>query len=280
MNIDRMQRQRFENKYLVTEEKAQRIRDFVQSYLELDPSGVGRPEGSYAVHSLYLDSDALDTYWWTINGDRTRFKLRLRFYDNRPDQPVFFEVKSRVDRVIFKRRAAMRKEHAGAILAGKRPAPSWFARPDPKAPASLDSFLALARRIGARPKVQIGYLREAYVDPHNDAVRVTFDRRVGASIAPWPRFSTAMDRPVFPFGRTVIFEIKFTNRFPNWFRELVETFDLVQSGAAKYCMGVAMIGEERLGHRLTRFASEGLDPETLLCPMGQALDMPVRRAVA
>jgi len=264
MKHDRMQRQRFEQKYLITEDKALRMRDFVRSYLELDPAGAGRPEGSYAVHSIYLDSDRLDTYWWTINGDRTRFKLRLRFYDNRPEQPVFFEVKRRVDRVIFKRRAAMRKEHAAAILAGQPAAATWFARPDPRAPENLDYFLTLARRIEAHPKVHVGYFREAYVDPRNDAVRVTFDRRVGACVAPWLRFSTEMKHPVFPFGRLVICEIKFTNRFPNWFRDLVEAFDLMQSGAAKYCMGVAMIGEQRLGHRLTRFATEGIDPDTLL----------------
>jgi hypothetical protein len=280
MTSDRMQRQRFEQKYLIAEDKAVRMRDFVKSYLELDPSGAGRPAGSYAVHSLYLDSDALDTYWWTINGDRTRFKLRLRFYDNRPDQPVFFEVKSRVDRVIFKRRAAMRKEHAAAILAGKRPPPSWFLKPDAKAAASLDYFMALARRIQAHPKVHVGYWREAYIDPRNDAVRLTFDRRVGASIAGWPRFSTDMERPVYPFGRVVICEIKFTNRFPNWFRDLVEAFDLMQSGAAKYCMGVTMIGEERLGHRLTRYATEGLDPETLLCRVENDLTAPARDAAA
>jgi hypothetical protein len=60
------------------------------------------------------------------------------------------------------------------------------------------------------------------------------------------------------------FELKFTDRFPNWYRDLVETFDLTQCGAAKYCMGVTALGPDRLGHRLNLFADHGLDPATLL----------------
>jgi hypothetical protein len=47
----------------------------------------------------------------------------------------------------------------------------------------------------------------------------------------------------------VILELKFTNRFPNWFRELVQVFDLRQCGAAKYVDGIARFGESRLDAR-------------------------------
>jgi hypothetical protein len=264
MLTDQMQRQRFEHKYLLSEEKAARVRDFIDSCLERDPNGRGQPGNAYPVHSLYLDSDNLDTYWWTINGDRNRFKLRLRFYDNRPDTPVYFEVKRRVDRIIQKRRAAVRKEAAPWVLAGQLPEPGWLATPDPTHLAALGLFTHLAQQLQARPKVHVGYSREAWVDSRHQGVRATLDRRVGAEPQPLARFSTRLKKPVFPFGRTVILELKFTDRFPNWFRELVEAFDLMQCGAAKYCMGVTMIGEQRLGHRLHLFAERGLDPVTLL----------------
>ena len=69
MSVDRMQRQRFEKKYRITEEVAFGVREFVSSHLELDEHGAGLPSYSYSVHSLYLDSDQLATYWMTINGD-------------------------------------------------------------------------------------------------------------------------------------------------------------------------------------------------------------------
>lgn len=50
-----MQKQRFELKYLIGEETALLVRDFVRSYIDLDEYSVGRPNYSYPVHSLYLD---------------------------------------------------------------------------------------------------------------------------------------------------------------------------------------------------------------------------------
>ena len=86
----RLQQQRFELKYLVHEAITPALRDFVSSYLELDDFASGRPDMSYPVHSLYLDSDDLQTYQAAVNGVRNRFKLRLRYYNDDPDAPVYF----------------------------------------------------------------------------------------------------------------------------------------------------------------------------------------------
>jgi hypothetical protein len=40
-----------------------------------------------------------------------------------------------------------------------------------------------------------------------------------------------------------VLELKFTNRFPDWFKELVRVFGLMQCGAAKYVDGVTLVGE-------------------------------------
>lgn len=273
--MDRMQHQRFEQKYLVNEACALRIRDFVGTHLDLDPNSEGRPNNSYAVHSIYLDSDNLTTYWMTVNGSKNRFKLRLRYYDNRPTSPVYLEIKRRVDRVIMKQRAVVRKAAVARILAGEPVEMDWLLAQDAKHVMALDHFLELVARLEARPRVHVGYIREAWIDPENDAVRLTLDRHVCAEPQSRLCFSTRFTAPVVPFGKTVILELKFTDRFPKWYREMIERFDLMQCGAAKYCEGVAMIGEERLGHRLSRFADAGLDPTTLLRVEG--LDGPTPR---
>src|SRR5437867_6946366 len=110
MPIDKMQTSRFEQKYIIAEETALRIRDFVRAYLELDENGVGKPEFSYPVHSLYLDSDGLSTYWATINGNKNRYKLRLRFYSESPGAPIFFEIKQRMNNCIRKQRGGVRRD--------------------------------------------------------------------------------------------------------------------------------------------------------------------------
>ena len=109
MSQDRMQRQRFELKYLLDEDQAIAVREFLRPYLELDENGIGQPNFSYPVHSLYLDSADLETFWATINGDKNRYKLRLRFYNDDPESPVFFEIKRRMNSCILKQRGGVRK---------------------------------------------------------------------------------------------------------------------------------------------------------------------------
>jgi len=182
----------------------------------------------------------------TINGDKSRYKLRLRFYNDQPDSPVFFEVKRRVNDVIFKMRGGARKEAVPVMLAGQLPDPSRLVSQDPKHLFAIQKFMQLQQDLQATPKLHVAHQREAWIDPKTEAVRVTFDRHVLGEPEPTTRFSTHMNDSVRPFGDGVILELKFTDRFPNWMRELAETFDLVQCGAAKYCECIKMIGEERL----------------------------------
>lgn len=242
-----MQQQRFEQKYLVEEAVARQIRDFVRCYLEVDEYGVGRPDETYPVHNLYLDSDALRLAQDTINGNKNRYKLRLRFYNEEPDTPVFFEIKRRVNNCILKQRVAVRRDAVAGLLAGQPHDPADLLSPDPKNMASLRRFCDLMQDIHARPKVHVAYLREAYVQPENNSVRVTLDRQVRAEAELTARLSTHMERPVLAFDHAVILELKFTNRFPNWFNDLVRTFGCLQCGAAKYVEGAELIGMDRLG---------------------------------
>lgn len=238
MSTDRLLASRFEQKYIVSEETALQIRDFVQSYLELDENGVGRPDFSYAVHSLYLDSDDLKLYWATINGDKNRFKLRLRFYDERPDTPVFLEIKRRVNNCIFKQRGGVRRQAVEPLLAGQLPEPGHLVSREAKPWVALQRFCQLVEALGARPKVHVAYLREAYMPADDNSARLTMDRRVQVEPRFAPVLSTRLEQPVTLWPHQVVVELKFTNRFPDWFRELVRRFELRQCSAAKYVDGV------------------------------------------
>mgnify|MGYP000641483938 CR=1 FL=1 len=56
-----------------------------------------------------LDSDDLAIYWGTINGDKNRYKLRLRFYEDNPNAPIFFEIKRRMNDAILKQRGGVKR---------------------------------------------------------------------------------------------------------------------------------------------------------------------------
>ena len=248
MPEDRMQRQRFELKYMLDEDHARAIRAFVAGHLELDENGAGKPNFSYPVHSLYLDSPDLYTFWTTINGDKNRYKLRLRFYNDLPDSPVFFEIKRRVNNCILKQRGGVQKNAVPWLLEGHLPDTADLLRPDAKNLVAVQRFLELREKIQATPQAHVCYQREAYVDPVSDAVRITFDREVRTEARAEPVFSTAMINHSLPFGDRVILELKFTNRFPEWLRQLVERFGLMQCGAAKYCEGLAGLPSFGVSH--------------------------------
>src|ERR1044071_5838825 len=245
MSRDRMQRQRFELKYILAPDQPRPAREFVTAPLELDENGIGKPNYSYPVHSLYLDSDDLALYQSTINGDKNRFKLRLRFYDNRREAPIFFEIKRRMNSIIIKQRGGVRRESVGWLLAGQLPEPSHLVSRDPRQLVALQNFSRLMHDVRAGSKAHIAYLREAWISPRDNSVRVTMDRDVCCEPEPVARLNTHMDRPVRVFGPEVILELKFTDRFPDWFKELVRVFGLMQCGAAKYVEGVTLIGQHR-----------------------------------
>jgi hypothetical protein len=242
---EQAQLQRFEVKYLVTEQTARRMRQFVRCYLKPDGFAADPSDPSYAVHTLYLDSPDLSLYRATCGGEKNRFKLRVRFYGDRPDAPAFFEIKRRRNECISKLRAEVRRDAVSALLGGEYPQLRHLIERDSKQLFALQEFCRVMRHLGATPRSHVAYCREAWMSRENNSLRLTFDRQVQCE----PQFDTTLHANVDgaavvePFERQVIFELKFTSRMPNWCGELARTFGLVRGGAAKYAEGVALIGE-------------------------------------
>lgn len=266
-----MQLQRWELKYIIPETTAQAVRRFVSAYTVLDDYGVGKPDNSYPIHSLYLDSEALTIYWHTINGNKNRFKLRLRFYDNEPDSPVFFEIKRRMNNAILKQRGGVRRKSVDYILAGHLPQPDHLVKQgNPKELVALQRFSQYLKEYKAVPKAHIHYLREAWVSPYDNSLRVTFDRNVLISAEPTARLETAQINPTCVFGKDVVLEFKFTGRFPDFLRECTRVFGLTTTTAAKYADGIALKGEKFFGwqnavlHMRTKQALEAFDDSHLV----------------
>lgn len=246
ITTDKLQAQRFELKYLINEEVAQAMRDFVRSHLVLDEFSSRQPSLAYAIHSLYLDSGELRHYWDVINANRNRVKMRIRYYDDQPDSPVFFEIKRRSDAAIYKERAPVRREAVAALLAGHLPKRQDLHSDQPKHFATIQNFCRLIEEEQAALKTHVAYQREAWMGRHDNSVRVTFDRNVCSAPHFVPVITTRLENPVIPWGKQVVLELKFTSRFPDWFLELVRIFGVMQCGVAKYAEGVAWLGEDRL----------------------------------
>jgi hypothetical protein len=123
---------------------------------------------------------------------------------------------------------------------------------------SLQRFCNMMHDIKAKPKSHVAYSREAWVSPHDNSVRVTMDQKVRCEPCFELRFETAMKKPFYVFGKDNILEVKFTNRYPNWIKEMIQVFKLMQCGGAKYAWGMEQVGEQNF----SRISGDGgLAPE-------------------
>ena len=246
---------RYEFKYLIPVSLVDPIRRFIQGHCTLDKHSDFHPDSfpSYVITSLYLDNHQYRTYWDNEDDNPNRFKLRIRTYGDKPDAPVNFEVKRRVHEAIVKSTAALPAGDWKRFLrcAGEQEIASL---PAPH-PTALETFLRLSLKIGASPKMLVRYERTAFQSAIDSYVRVTFDRRLAHQ--PMSNYTLQGDptrwRPIdgaVSIGReesTVVLELKFVNRPPQWLAELVRRFELVRCGDSKYVRAVraSVFGLER-----------------------------------
>ena len=113
--------QRFECKYIVDPLTVARMRSYLEPFMRADGFARNYPDGRYRVSSLYLDSPDLALYQQTHAGEKDRFKLRVRTYDDDPSHPAFVEVKRKVNQVVHKRRVGLDRDDARALLMRRDP---------------------------------------------------------------------------------------------------------------------------------------------------------------
>jgi hypothetical protein len=246
MTTDHTDAQRFELKYLIDERIAHSIRQYIRAYLKPDDFAAGLPGYSYPVHTLYLDSPDLATYRAVRDGEKDRFKLRVRFYDDSADGPAYFEVKRRLKVCIAKSRAKVRRDAVHALLGGQTPQMRHLYSPNPKHLAALQEFCRLMRTLRASPRSHVAYMREAWTSPLDGTFRITFDRQVQCEAEFEFRLRTGVNDAVTAFENQVILELKFVGKLPKWCRAMVKNFGLRRSGAPKYVAGIRLLGEERM----------------------------------
>jgi len=228
---------RYELKYRIPESTAIAIRSFVRGYLDVDKYALKQPDRQYPICSLYLDSPRFDLFHETVFDKCNRFKLRVRGYDDDPNSPLFFEIKRKLNRIIYKSRARVGKQMLRPILSG-----SYVPRDLPeKDRKTLKQFMHYCQCLQARPTVLIRYMREAYENQTDSKVRITFDRQLSCQYVNSPIFTmNGRGWHTVPID-FVILEIKFTASFPAWLKDMVRLFDLNRQSMSKYCSSVRQL---------------------------------------
>jgi hypothetical protein len=228
---------RFELKYVLPERLAQAVRDAAAAYIQPDEFAVANPRSGYPVCSLYLDSPSMTLFQQTVEGWESRYKLRIRLYDNQPNSPVFCEIKRRRNQVIIKQRVQAPRDLVDLALSGQ--VQSLRSRNLERAVTSdaqevWDEFWRLRAELRASGITYVVYRREAYVGRNDDNVRVTFDREIwGAPYRPGERLKYPASGAAAPI-QGVVLELKFNERYPAWMHQLVTQFGLERCSVPKY----------------------------------------------
>lgn len=243
ISVDGMLACRYEMKYLVTEIEAARITSYIRPFLEYDKYSKLQRGGSYPIVSLYLDSQDLQLCRESQQGQKNRFKLRIRSYTDEPEYPRFFEIKRRINRVILKSRARVMDQDVATLLRGKLLPPQGYTT-DEKA---LSQFQLYVASVQAGPMILIRYLRQAFESTSENRVRITFDRELYYKVTGEPCVrlgGTGWQHNDLTTGYAIL-EIKFTGVYPEWLSRLVRFFNLEARSISKFV--TSMEQSNRLG---------------------------------
>jgi hypothetical protein len=226
---------RFELKYLLTLQQAERFKADLQAYVV--PDEHGHTNGRYALSSLYYDSPDLRCYHENERGLKSRRKLRIRHYETgevfTDESPVFIEIKQRYDRITQKRRTLLPYDEA-LRLCNDRQLPDQ----GPGDRAFVEEIYAFLWQCNLRPASIVRYERQAFTGTVYDrGLRVTFDTSLSSQAHQLHLHEQPAGLPMLPASLTVM-EIKVNERLPLWLSDMIAAHDLRRVGFSKYCRSI------------------------------------------
>ena len=242
MQVDHIRTlERREFKYLVSEEVAQEMADYLKGICILDPHA--GPDGQYPIRSLYFDTDQYHLYQSNQREDSKRFKVRIRTYSH-GEGAVWFEVKERFSDTIRKTRVRVPDGSWRHLLEES----DALHRTDFEKTDSdlVERFLWYIHSYHLCPKVLVEYDRSAYISQFDDYARITFDRHIRCQLqdeltveAPDWKWR-AIDHPkrVCALEPLCVLELKFGSLVPRWMVVFVQRFDIIRASFSKYCYSV------------------------------------------
>ena len=227
---------RFEFKYMLSQEQAILIEKYIQDIgLHSDSHS---QNGPYFVNSLYYDTPILSDYYDKDASLLIRKKIRVRMYDkvwHDNLKRVWFEVKKKHNMNISKDRFEVEGSVWQEFLKTNDARVLLNEVEDEK---MAKSFAYRFIRQMYRPHMVVRYERSAYLYNFVSLVRLTFDKNI---VACEVKDMKTMDFCHSISGNQVIMEIKFNEKLPWWFKDMLTRFDLKRTDFSKYRHSVAMI---------------------------------------
>lgn len=212
---------RYEKKYTVTEETAQRLMELIGGRIREDAFG------KTTVCSIYFDTPSHRLIRSSIEKPAYKEKLRIRSYGVPDDEGmVFVELKKKYDGVVYKRRVYMPLCKAKRfIFEGELP------RLNPQIENEIAYFLNYYEDIA--PSMFISCERVAFEGVEDPALRITFDSRITYRETDLKLESGVYGKKLLP-DNVKIMEIKIPGAMPLWLSDALDELKIFPSPFSKY----------------------------------------------
>lgn len=161
---------RYEIKYMLTEEQKKVFLEAMGDHLCHDRYG------EYTICNIYLDTDDFYFIERSLEKPVYKEKLRVRSYGAADeDTRVFFEIKKKFRKVVYKRRITIPLAEAEEYIKNGTKPPSLEGYSDNQIFEEIDFLM---KRYAPEPKLYLAYDREAYYLKEYPEMRITFDKNI------------------------------------------------------------------------------------------------------
>lgn len=219
---------RYENKYIITEQVYRCIKPQLEEYMEVDDHS--RNGDFYTICNIYYDTPDNALIRKSLEKPAYKEKLRLRSYGMvGPRDKVYLEIKKKCNGLVNKRRTAIFLEDAYRFLNGKdKPQLQPFMNGQ-----VLNEIDYIVQKYPLQPVLFLSYDRNAMFGIEDKSFRITFDTNIRTR-----RYNVGLELgnygdPLLP-PDTRIMEVKIENAAPKWFAALLSTYKIYPATYSKY----------------------------------------------
>lgn len=220
---------RYEKKYLITDEIFHKIKPRLEEYMELDEHS--RNGEFYTICNIYYDTPDHEIIRKSIEKPIYKEKLRLRSYGvvGQKDK-VFLEIKKKYLGCVNKRRTSILLGDAYRYLE-TRQKPVIQSYMNNQILNEIDNFIHRYPKL--QPALYLSYDRNAMFGIEDKSFRITFDTNIRTR-----RNNLGLDKEVYgerllPEGVWVM-EVKIKDAAPLWFAQLLSDYKLYPTSFSKY----------------------------------------------
>lgn len=212
--------ERHEKKYLIDAGAHHHLLRQLSSHMQEDEYGL------HTISSMYCDTEDYRLIRASLQKPAFKEKMRLRCYGQPgKDDPVYLELKKKLDGVVYKRRIALPLTEAEAFLHGDH------------AIAGLGQIAREIEWFSSRhqlaPKIMLAYDRVALYDKEDQTLRITLDRNIR-----WRTdrlsLSHGSDGSILLPDNSTLMEIKVHGAMPVWLTRLLAENSLYPTSFSKY----------------------------------------------